>query len=140
MGLFAGRANGQEISSVLDYYPGAAFVDMVALDWYDDRLDNLDEFGSYTELLQLNKPLGLAEVGPRKQRDGRSTICILLQRLKKDYPRIGFFVFWHSWPGARVAIIDNLRPSELLSHDLVIDRDELPRFEDSHPSGPGGTR
>ena len=121
---------GPEISSVLDCYPGAQFVDVVALDWYDDRFDNLDKYGSYTELLKLNKPFGLAEVGPRQQRDGTFDNLILLQRLKKDYPRTGFFVFWHSWPGARVAIVDNLRPIELLSHDLVIDRDELPRFGD----------
>ena len=119
---------GKEIDPVTEFYPGKSFVDIAALDWYDDRFLELDAFDSYTQLASLNKPMGLAEVGPFYQRDGSFDNLVLLQRLKKDYPRLGFFVFWHSWPEASVAIIDNTRPVDLMTHELVIDRDELPTF------------
>jgi len=120
---------GPEIDSVLDYYPGASFVDVVALDWYDDQFDNLNKWDSYAELARLDKPMGLAEVGPLNRRDGSFDNLVLLNRLRQDYPKFGFFVFWHSWPGARVAIVDNRRSADLMTHVGVIDRDELPRFD-----------
>jgi mannan endo-1,4-beta-mannosidase len=122
---------GPEMAPVLDYYPGDQYVDVVALDWYDDRYEGLDAHGSYTQLASLQKPMGLAEVGPLKLRDGSFDNLTLLQRLRAAYPRLGFFVFWHSWPGAKVAIVDHRRPAELMQHELVIDRDELPEFGDA---------
>jgi mannan endo-1,4-beta-mannosidase len=119
---------GREIASVTKYYPGDQYVDIVAMDWYDDRFMNLNAFGSYSQLASLGKPMGLAEVGPQNQRDGSFDNLVLLQRLKKDYPKLGFFVFWHSWTGANVAMIDNIRPVDMMQHELVLDRDELPNF------------
>ncbi len=128
---------GEEIAPVLDYYPGDAMVDIVGMDAYDDRFDNLDAFGSYTQLSRLNKPMGLTEVGPLEQRDGTFDNLVLLQRMRKDYPKLGFFVFWHSWTDADVALVDNARSEELIGHKFVIDRDELPIFQVDEASASG---
>lgn len=122
---------GPEIAPVLDYYPGDQYVDVVALDWYDDRFENLDLHGSYTQLATLQKPMGLSEVGPLKQRNGSFDNLMLLKRLTTDYRRLGFFVFWHSWPNANVAIVDQRHAAEIMQHKLIIDREELPDFDDT---------
>ncbi len=98
------------------YYPGHEYVDVVGLDWYDDDLVQLDRFQSYSQMVALDKPLGLTEFGPSKLRDGSFKNTLLLTTLNEQYPRIGFFVYWHSWPGAKVAMVDQ-RYSNALIHD-----------------------
>ena len=124
-----------KMPSVLACYPGDAFVDVVALDWYDDQLQNLDSYGSYAQLVSLNKPMGLAEFGPKDQRDGSFECDSMIACLSSQYDKLGFFVFWHSWPGAKVAIVDQRGAMNLMEHDLVINRDELPALEKPSPTG-----
>ena len=87
------------------YYPGDEYVDVVGLDWYDDNLQNLDAFASYSQLARLNKPMGLTEFGPSQQRDGTFDNRLLLSALA-EYRRIGFVLYWHSWAGNKVAMSD----------------------------------
>ena len=101
------------------YYPGDAYVDVVGLDWYDDELEDLDANGSYSQLAALGKPIGLTEFGPLKRRDGSIDNRKLAGVLAEKYPKIGFFLYWHSWPGAEVAIIDNKGSRALMTDPHV---------------------
>jgi mannan endo-1,4-beta-mannosidase len=102
--------------SVMHYYPGDDYVDVVGLDWYEDALEDLDSHQSYSQLAALGKPLGLTEFGPLQRRDGSFHNLELMRVIAEQYPKIGFFLFWHSWPGADVAIVDN-RDSRALMRD-----------------------
>jgi mannan endo-1,4-beta-mannosidase len=112
-----------ELKPVLHYYPGDQFVDIVGLDWYSDKLTELDSHGSYQQLRSLHKPLGLTEFGPERQRDGSFDNLTLVSALQSRYPGIGFFMFWHSWPAARIAIVDQRRARALMRHPYVLSRD-----------------
>ena len=111
-----------EQKSALYYYPGSNYVDLVGLDWYDDELKNLDGWKSYSQLAGLKKPLGLTEIGPRAERSGSFDTRALLAAVT-DHPNIAFFVSWHSWPGAKVALADNVGTQSLLDDPRVISLD-----------------
>ncbi len=104
------------------FYPGDAYVDIVGLDWYDDDFTELDRFGSYRQLVALGKPVGLTEVGPLEARDGSFSNMRVMRAIATKYPKIGFFMFWHSWPGAKVALIDNADSRALMRDPRVITR------------------
>ena len=108
-----------EQRSVTHYYPGAEFVDVVGLDWYDDHLQDLDSHGSYRQLAALGKPMGLTEVGPLAHRTGDFDNLAVV-RAMRNHPRLGFALFWHSWPGASVAAVDNTNVAELVAHPHVV--------------------
>jgi mannan endo-1,4-beta-mannosidase len=111
--------NSEAERSAIHYYPGDAYVDVVGLDWYDDTLKDLDKWQSYSQLAALKKPLGLTEFGPLSRRDGSFHNQTLIREIAEKYPKIGFFLFWHSWPGANVAIVDNAGSRRLMRDKRV---------------------
>ena len=115
---------GTSERSAIEYYPGDKYVDIVGLDWYMDDIDELDSFQSYSQLVSLNKPLGLTEFGPLSKRNGRFDCNKLGEALKK-YPEIRFFLFWHSWSDNDVAIVDQKNGPQLMDAPGMMTRDEL---------------
>ncbi len=113
----------QEASAV-KYYPGDDYVDVVGLDWYIDGIDELNRFDSYRQLVALNKPLGLTEFGPATQRDGTYDGEQLIEICER-YPKIGFAVFWHSWPDNCVALIDQHHARSVVTHPGFASRSDL---------------
>jgi mannan endo-1,4-beta-mannosidase len=103
-------------------YPGDAFVDIVAGTSYDDRL----EIGGYADFLAFGKPAAVAEYGwGYADADGSHDNRLIVERLRKNYPRIGYWVSWNSWPGFKMSLVDNLFADELMNDPDVIDRDEI---------------
>ena len=86
------------------YFPGADVVDIVAVDWYTDHPDRPDPFRNFKKLRQLQKPKAIAEFGPARQRAGKFALEKLDRVLHEQ--RLAYIHFWHSWPGARVAVAD----------------------------------
>ena len=106
------------------YYPGQAFVDVVALDWYSDDLDDLNKYRSYEQLVQLNKPIGLGEFGPRKERGGRFDNLRLARAMRK-FPHLGFAMYWQSWERERMAIRHLRNADRLVSLENVLTLQKL---------------
>lgn len=113
--------------SAIHYYPGDAYVDVTGLDWYMTRARELDQYRSYSQLVALNKPFGLTEFGPGEKRNGDFDSRLLIDACSR-YPKIRFYIFWHSWPGSRVAMVDVKSGPSLLMHPQAITRSMLPDF------------
>ena len=123
---------GNKYTSKTDYYyPGGEFVDIVALDWYTNTVDNLNSDNSYDRLVALGKPFGVSEFGPEKlKRDGSFDNLLIVKALTEGPWRAGFFIYWDSWGNEKtgyshVAIMDNANVKEMMSHPKVINRDKV---------------
>ena len=112
------------------YYPGGEYVDIVALDWYTNTVDNLNSASSYDRLVALGKPFGVSEFGPEKQtRDGNFDNLLIAKALTEGPWRAAFFIYWDSWGSganySHVAIMDNKNAKELMTHPKIINRDKI---------------
>ena len=106
---------------IMHYYPGGDVVDIVAWDVYDDQLI---EYG-YDDLVATGKPIIFGEQGPGKTRNGSWDNTILIETIKKRYPKIVAFLAWSSWPGNLISLIDNPNAKELLNDPWVMTREEV---------------
>lgn len=110
---------GESTKPVNDYYPGAAYVDLVAADFYGDPFsDQLKQ--SLLALKQLGKPVALAEFGFRSAAKQRSNLQ-LVDALHALPFRPAYVVYWHGWKGNPMAIIENPDATALMQHADVID-------------------
>jgi len=107
------------------YYPGNAFVDVVGLDYYRDTLDELDAYSSYSSLAALGKPVAITEIGSKSQRDGSFDNMLIINGIKSKAPKVVWWLNWHSWPGASVALVDCKNAGALLADPWVITLDEI---------------
>jgi len=105
---------------VLAYYPGNDYVDIVGIDYYG----NTPDFPDFEKLKTTGKITALTEVGPTSESYGAWDENELLDALKG---KAAYFLQWHSWPGAKVAIIDNLNANSMMTSADAITRDELMR-------------
>ena len=71
--------------------------------------------------------MGLAEFGPRHKRGGEFDNRRLLNCLRDGAESLGFFNYWHSWEGAKVAIVDNRHATALMRHTVTKNLDQLAR-------------
>lgn len=105
-------------AEVTAYYPGSDFVDLVGMDYYGATPD----FPNYEELKSLGKTIVMSESGPRDSCYGNWNMMDLANKIKG---KAAYFLQWHSWNGAAVAIKDNKNASEMMNSEVVITRDEL---------------
>jgi mannan endo-1,4-beta-mannosidase len=105
-------------ASVTAYYPGDDYVDLVGMDYYGIEPD----FPHYEELKALGKPLVMSESGPRESGYGNWDMMEFADKLKG---KAAYFLQWHSWNGAKVAIRDNNNIMELMNSETGITRDEI---------------
>lgn len=105
-------------AGVTAYYPGDEYVDIVGMDYYGAQPD----FPHYEELKALGKTMVMSEVGPREEGYGQWNMMDVANKLKG---KAAYFMQWHSWSGAAVAIKDNRNFIEMMNSDEVITRDEL---------------
>ncbi len=107
-------------------FPGDRYVDIVAGTSYTDEMSILD-YGVY---LDMGKPLGMAEFGPDTDgpaaKSGTWNTSLIIERIRNDYPRIAFWVTWHSYPEQNWSMVSNLNAELLLADSFVINRDDLP--------------
>ncbi len=105
-------------ASVTAYYPGDDFVDLVGMDYYG----NEPAFPHYEELAALGKPIVMSESGPREAGYGNWDMMQWANLLKG---KAAYFLQWHSWNGAKVAIKHNRNSIEMMNSETVITRDEV---------------
>jgi len=90
------------------YYPGSKYVDIVGVDIYS----KVPEFKDYETLKKLNKIVVVSEIGPSKEGYGKYDEMEIVAKLRG---KAAWFLQWHSWKDADVAIIDNLRFKEMMN-------------------------
>ncbi len=103
---------------VTAFYPGSDYVDLVGLDYYGVAPD----FPDYEALEFLGKTVVMSESGPLDSGYGQWNMMDLVATLKG---KAAYFLQWHSWSGAAVAIIDNKNSIEMMNSTEAITRDEL---------------
>ena len=90
-----------------------------------DYYGNEPDFPHFEELKALGKPLVMSESGPREAGYGNWDMMEWATILKG---RAAYFLQWHSWSGANVAIKDNKNALEMMNSTTVLTRDELRIF------------
>lgn len=103
---------------VVAYYPGSAYVDLVGEDVYS-AVGGLPD---HTQLNTLGKPIVLTECGPNSASYGKYDETAMVANI---VGKACYFLQWHSWTGAAVAIKDNPKATEMMNLDKVITRDEI---------------
>ncbi|UJR26844.1 hypothetical protein I4U23_008156 [Adineta vaga] len=81
----------QSRSNPSKFYPGDAYVDIVALDVY---VDDPNSMKGYQEMVRLNKPFALAEVGPQNT-NGQFDYTRWLSAIQSVFPRVAYFLAWN---------------------------------------------
>jgi mannan endo-1,4-beta-mannosidase len=102
-------------------YPGDDCVDIIAGTNYADDM-SIADYAVYTG---MGKPLGIAEYSPEHFSTKWDTSRII-ERIKNDYPRIAFWVTWHSYEGSSWSLVSNLNVDILFKDPFVINRGDLP--------------
>ena len=110
-------------ANVTAYYPGSDHVDLVGMDFYGAH----PNFPDYEALKTLGKTIVMSEVGPTESAYGLWNEIALVNAMKG---KAAYFLQWHSWPGGKVAIKDNLKVIEMMNSETVITLDELFEFFD----------
>ncbi|WP_273567368.1 glycosyl hydrolase [Maribacter halichondriae] len=105
-------------ADVTSFYPGSDYVDLVGMDYYGVNPD----FPDYDALKSLGKTIVMSESGPIDSGYGNWDMMQHVNALKG---KAAYFLQWHSWNGAAVAIKDNKNSIEMMNSDDVITLDEL---------------
>lgn len=128
-----GQTNSSTWNRTVDWaYPGANYVDIIAGTTYNDTI-RLEDYKTYAS---MGKPLGIAELGPtlngndpnRAELHGTWDTHSIITAIKKKYPKIAYWVCWHSYPKQCWSIISNKNPGALMNDPYVINRDNLPSW------------
>jgi len=109
---------------VMDYYPGDAYVDVVAVDYYGNHPTSMRT--SYDSLISTGKPFAVGEFGP----GGPSTADVpsdwdfrrLLDAIKTTMPRT---VWWQAWSGVW-GMQNGSHVSAVLGDPWVLNRSRVP--------------
>ncbi len=107
-------------------YPGNRFVDIVAGTLYSNSL----EIPDYNDFVKTGKPLGMAEYGADLPADGKLDTTLYAERLLNAFPRVAYWVSWHSYPlgegkYSRLSLVDNQKVKALLHNPLVLTLEDL---------------
>ncbi|MDB5156577.1 MAG: mannan endo,4-beta-mannosidase [Mucilaginibacter sp.] len=116
--IYAPNIAGTYFPAPAVFYPGDQYVDIVALDNYP----KVPAFDDYPELIKLGKPVTEGEIGPIEESYGKFDEMEVLNVFKGKAP---YFLQWHSWPGAKVNIVDNLYYKELMNDPSAITLDKI---------------
>jgi mannan endo-1,4-beta-mannosidase len=106
-------------------YPGDDVVDVIAGTNYEDSMTVAD----YATYVSMKKPLGIAEFGPTiggpAATNGTWDTSRIITTIKTKYPRLAFWVNWHSYPQQYWSIITNKNYLALMNDPSVITRDDF---------------
>ncbi len=111
------------------YYPGDDVVDVVGHNFYDN--DWVLPFNSDAVWRDHGKIFAVPQAGSDDIRNGSWDNLYYLTGVTNSIPRLAFFCAWNSFvtSGGAVtninAINDNLHPTGLMTHPLVVTRDEI---------------
>lgn len=116
--IYAPNIAGNYFPTPAAFYPGDQYVDIVALDNYPE----VPAFDDYPELAKLGKIVSDGEVGPDKVSYGKFDEMAVLKTFKGKAP---YFLQWHSWQGAKVAIVDNKNTKALMNNASAVTLDKI---------------
>ncbi|QLG44020.1 glycosyl hydrolase [Costertonia aggregata] len=105
-------------AGVTEFYPGSDYVDLVGMDYYGQNPD----FPDYEKLKTLGKTIVMSECGPSENSYGNWDTMHLAHALKG---KAAYFLQWHSWDGAKVALKDNHNTIEMMNSPAVITKEEI---------------
>jgi len=111
------------------YYPGDDVVDVVGHNFYDN--DWMLPYNSDAVWRGYGKIFAVPQAGSHTIRDGSWDNLFYLNGVTNTIPRLAFLCAWNTFVTAggtvnnRNAITDNLHPTELMTHPLVVTRDEV---------------
>ncbi len=117
-------------------YPGHDYVDIAAGTSYNNDLIN---WGYEKACTRYNgKPVGLAEYSMAVNKAyGNLDAKTYIRRIREKYPRVAYWVSWHSFGGSnRHALIHNKNYSALLNDGGVLTLDNLNWKASPAPSSP----
>jgi mannan endo-1,4-beta-mannosidase len=125
--VYAVNAGTAQPGTVLNYYPGPNYVDIVGADEYADSPMDPE---TYNALVGTGKPFAFTEFGPTNG----SGCCgptyhtydytKMLAAIKANFPKT---IYWDSWISGWSMTNQN-KVGTLLSDSWVVNRDALPRF------------
>jgi mannan endo-1,4-beta-mannosidase len=104
------------------FYPGDDHVDVVGTDYYGAE-PRFDDAAALHSLGGATRPVVMAEVGPGGAAAYGHFDEEALGALARG--RAGYFLQWHSWTGAKVAIVDNPGAAALMDDPDVVTLDAL---------------
>jgi mannan endo-1,4-beta-mannosidase len=111
-------------ASVMDYYPGDDYVDIVALDIYQDPPIQANVIDRYSRLRSTGKPFIIAELGW----DSRGPVAFahdatkdIVEAIENHLPSA---VAWCSWDNTNSPAMQN-NCNELYEHRWVMTKDEV---------------
>lgn len=102
------------------YYPGNNYTDIAGLDFYGPQPLAFEK--DYLLLSPLDKNFALCEVGDIIDSGNIIDEVKLVTELKG---KASYFVQWHSWPGNKMAIVDNLNAREMMQSATAITLDKI---------------
>ena len=114
----------------LFYYPGDSLVDVIGLDIYNDTLD----IPNYNSIIALNKPVGIAEFGQRKQTVQNNPFVydysILINQIRNKYPKLCYWVSWNHFKNRTndwifYSMTTQSNTTNLLTDPWVVNRNEI---------------
>ena len=111
-------SKGHALPPLEAMFPGAPYVDIVAVDSYGKSPD----FNDYEALKKFGKLIANGEIGPNKDGYGSFDQMEVLNIFKG---KAAYFLQWHSWGKSKVAIVDNLRCQEMMNNPAAITLDKL---------------
>ncbi len=99
--------------TVLKYYPGDGYVDIVGVDVYRSDPENIS-LETYRKLTGLGKPFAITEYGTGDPKaSNHSGLSPLLDAIKAKFPKTAFFMVWydgwaiHREPDAKAVLSDS---------------------------------
>ena len=114
---------GHEVVRFDNAYPGGNYVDVVALDYYGDRLSAMR--ADYKTLGSFGKVVALSEYGPKSNSGGQLSAEAWLSTMKSEFPAFAYFCSWHSWPNNSVALADHEQAPQLLNDPFVVNLEDI---------------
>jgi mannan endo-1,4-beta-mannosidase len=114
----------------LFYYPGDSLVDIIGLDIYNDTLD----IPNYNSIVALNKPVGIAEFGPRKQTVQNNPnvydYTILINQIRNKYPSLCYWISWNHFKNSLndwiyYSMVKQNNTATLLNDPWVVNKNEI---------------
>ena len=103
--------------SIIYYYPGRDYCDIVGMDRY---LDN-EVLPGYDELSELGKTVACCEFGPSTE-NGQYDLTLFLNGLKDKYPKISYCLAWDG----KWSIVKNKNARSFMNDPTVVTQDKLP--------------
>lgn len=112
-------------------YAGDDYVDIVAGTTYSGDLT----IWGYPQTFYYNKPIGMGEYGHKiDDSPGDFDMRKYIEKIRKNYPRLAFWISWHSWnANNQMAIIHNQHYNELMNDPGIITLDKLAWKKDNFP-------